>query len=182
MSESLSTWASNGFRIQPFGKGRNAIQSDHANDLVDGLNMLGKITVARGEKDDVFYAADNGVIIQLKSSAVEAAESSLLNPFRIYRTATSWLHYKVTTGWVVRGGVPILATNIETEFPISASVLYYWFYMELTDTTAVISTSATTLAWSCTKIPLGWVDTLTGVATTTPTIVNLNRDHLFNPL
>lgn len=103
------------------------------------------------------------------------------NPFRIYQSG-DWLHYKVTTGWVVRGGVPILATNIETDLPITASVLYYWFYMELTDTTAVISTSATTLAWSCTKIPLGWVDTLTGVGTDTPTIVNLNRDHLFNPL
>ena len=181
MSEGRSTWASNGFKIAPFGKGRNAIQSAHTNDLVDALNMLGTITVVRGTEDKVLYA-DNGVIIQLKSSAVEAAESSLLNPFSIYRTDTSWLHYKVTTGWVVRGGVPILASNIETEFPISASVLYYWFYMELTDTTAVISTSATTLAWSCTKIPLGWVDTLTGVATTTPTIVNLNRDHLFNPL
>lgn len=181
MSESLSTWASNGFKIQPFGKGRNAIQSNHANDLVDGLNILGRITVSRGAGDVVYYA-DNGVTIQLKSSAVLAAESSLLNPFSIYGTQTSWLHYKVTTGWVVRGGVPILASNIETEFPISASVLYYWFYMELTDTTAVISTSATTLAWSCTKIPLGWVDTLTGVGTNTPSIVNLNRDHLFNPL
>jgi hypothetical protein len=103
------------------------------------------------------------------------------NPFRIYQSG-DWLHYKVTTGWVVRDGVPILATNIETELPITASVQYYWFYLELTDTTAAINTSATTLVWSCTKIPLGWVDTLTGVATDTPAITNLIRDHLFSPL
>lgn len=181
MSESNSTWASNGFKIAPFGKGRNAIQNAHSNDLVDALNMLGTITVIRGTEDKVLYA-DNGVSIQIKNSETEAAASLARNPFTIYRTPTSWLHYKVTTGWVVRGGVPILATNIETEVAITASVLYYWFYMELTNTTAVISTSATTLAWSCTKIPLGWVDTLTGLGTTTPTIVNLNRDHLFNPL
>jgi hypothetical protein len=67
MSESLSTWASNGFKLQPFGKGRNAIQSKHANDLVDALNMLGKIQVVRGDKDAVLYA-ENGVIIQLSGS------------------------------------------------------------------------------------------------------------------
>jgi hypothetical protein len=74
MSEDRSTWASNGFKIAPFGKGRNAIQSAHTNDLVDALNMLGTITVIRGTDDKVLYA-DNGVIIQLKSSAVEANSS-----------------------------------------------------------------------------------------------------------
>lgn len=74
MSEDRSTWASNGFKIAPFGKGRNAIQSAHTNDLVDALNMLGTITVIRGTEDKVLYA-DNGVIIQLKSSEVEASSS-----------------------------------------------------------------------------------------------------------
>ena len=74
MSEARSTWASNGFVIEPFGKGRNAIQSSHANDLVDGINMLGRITVIRGTEDKVVYA-DNGVTIQLKSSEVEASSS-----------------------------------------------------------------------------------------------------------
>lgn len=74
MSEVRSTWASNGFKIAPFGKGRNAIQSAHTNDLVDALNMLGTITVIRGTEDKVLYA-DNGVIIQLKSSEVEASSS-----------------------------------------------------------------------------------------------------------
>lgn len=64
MNQSNSSWASNGFKIAPFGKGRNAIQSVHANDLVDALNMLGTITIIRGTEDKVVYA-DNGVIIQL---------------------------------------------------------------------------------------------------------------------
>ena len=149
--------------------------------LVGWLNKL----VVSARASEVKKVIGNGRLIETTDGkTIEIWNSPPrpdTNPFRIYQSG-DWLHYKVTTGWVVRGGVPILATNIETELPITASVLYYWFYMELTDTTAVISTSATTLAWSCTKIPLGWVDTLTGVGTNTPSIVNLNRDHLFNPL
>jgi hypothetical protein len=60
--------SSNGFSIEPFGKGRNAIQSAYANELVDGLNTLGNITIARGKEDKVFYS-DAGVSIQLKNTA-----------------------------------------------------------------------------------------------------------------
>lgn len=102
------------------------------------------------------------------------------NPFRIYQSDT-WLKYKVTTGKVITTGDPITATNIETEITITSGVLRYWFYMEMTATTAEVKTSATTLAWSALLIPIGWVDTLTGVATTTPDIQQFITTNIFNP-
>lgn len=76
MSEPLSTWSSSGFKIEPFGKGRNAIQSKHANDLVDALNILGRIKIERGGKDAVFYS-DSGVTLQLKKQEESEASTSL---------------------------------------------------------------------------------------------------------
>ena len=73
MSE--SQWSSAGFKIEPFGAGRNAIQSKHANDLVDALNILGRITIVRGQSDVVMYA-DNGVTIQLKATEAAAGDDS----------------------------------------------------------------------------------------------------------
>lgn len=170
--------SSAGFKIEPFGKGRNAIQSAYANELVDCLNPLGNISIVRGKEDKVFYS-DVGVALQLKDST--ASTSITANPFTIYNT-TSWLKYKVTAGYVVRGGNPITATGIESEFTISGSVLRYWFYIELTDTTAEIKTSSTTLTWGCELIPIGWVDTLTGLSATSAQIYQLNRDHIFSPI
>lgn len=176
MKEGASTWASNGFRIEPFGKNRNAIMSAYANELVDGLNILGNLTVIRGEQDSVLYA-DNGLVIQLKRREEDEATSSSTNPFQIYAT-TSALKYKVTTGMVIGTGNPISVSNVETEFTISSGVLRYWFYIEMTTTTATIAVSSTTLTWSSSKIPIGFVDTLTGG---TSTIYQFLRDHVFNP-
>lgn len=78
MNQSNSSWASNGFKIAPFGKGRNAIQSVHANDLVDALNMLGTITIIRGTEDKVVYA-DNGVTIQLKTTEAATDDSETVD-------------------------------------------------------------------------------------------------------
>lgn len=62
MSDKSSKWLKE--NIAQFGKGRNAVQSRYVNELVDALNILRKITIKRGQEDEVFYA-DNGVIIQL---------------------------------------------------------------------------------------------------------------------
>lgn len=56
--------SSAGFKIEPFGKGRNAIQSAYANEVVDCLNPLGNIKLTRGKDDKVFYS-DVDVTIQL---------------------------------------------------------------------------------------------------------------------
>lgn len=169
--------ASSGFSIEPFGKGRNAIQSAFANELVDALNQLGNIKILRGKEDKVLYS-DAGIIIQLPKDT--ATNSVTTNPFTIYAT-TSWLKYKVTTGYIVRSSNPITATGIESEFTISSGVLRYWFYIELTETTAEIKTSSSTLEWSCDLVPIGWVDTSTGSGSSVATIYQLNRDHLFSP-
>lgn len=179
MSESLSTWASNGFKIQLFGKGRNAIQSKHANDLVDALNMLGKITIKKGSEDKVFYA-ENGVVIQLKDLEHELIGSEFENPFRIYQSG-DWLTYKVTDGFAITTGDPITVTNIETEITITSGVAYYWFYLEMTATTAEVKSSATTLVWSNLLIPIGWVDTYTNGAYEIADINQMLRDNVFNP-
>lgn len=176
MSDSKSQWSSAGFSIQPFGKGRNAIQSEHANDLVDALNILGKIELLRGEDDKVLYA-DNGLTIQLKRAAEDGASGSSANPFRIYST-TSWLKYKVTTGFAITTGNPISVAAVESEFTITSGVTYYWFYLEMTATTAEVKASATTPTWSTNLIPIGWVNTVdTGIGV----INQVLKDHVFNP-
>jgi hypothetical protein len=177
MSETRSQWTSSGFSIQPFGKGRNAIQHKHANDLVDSLNIVGNIKIQRGMKDQVLYSA-RGVTLQIKSASLEAAEASF--PFQIYQTG-SWLKYKVKTGIVITTGNPITATGIESEFTIGSGVLRYWFYMEMTATTAQVKTSPTTLEWSADKIPIGWVDTSTSSGTSIAYIYQVIKDHIFNP-
>lgn len=67
-----SAFGETGFKLEKLGKGRNAIQSKVANELVRALNQVGTITVIRGQEDKVIYG-DNGVIIQLKNSDSAAA-------------------------------------------------------------------------------------------------------------
>ena len=66
--------SSGGFKLEPFGKGRNAIQTTYANELVNCLNPLGNISIVRGKEDKVLYS-DVGVSLQL-GIAPGAAESS----------------------------------------------------------------------------------------------------------
>ena len=101
-------------------------------------------------------------------------------PFEIYQTST-WLKYKVRTGLYVGTGNPITVANIETELTLTGGVLRYWIYIEATSTTAEVKKSATVLDWSSSKIPIGWVDTQTNLATTTAKITQFVRDHIFNP-
>jgi hypothetical protein len=101
------------------------------------------------------------------------------NPFEIYQTE-SWLKYKVKTGYVITTGNEIVPTYVETEFTITSGVLRYWFYVEVASgsSTAEIKTSATTLAWDSTKIPLGWIDTQTGAGTEAARIYQIVRDNI----
>jgi len=177
MSDSKSTWSSRGFKLQRFGPGRNAIQSHHSNDLIEAANMLGNIAVKRGNSDKVLYA-ESGVVIQLKD--FDDSASGDVQPFKIYQT-TSWLTFKVMTGYVITTGNPIVPSMIETSFTLSSGVALYWFYVDMTATTAEIKTSSTTLPWSSSKIPIGWVDTSTGAASSASTISQFVRDHIFNP-
>jgi hypothetical protein len=151
----------------------NGVIHSAVNALIDCVREC----VPRESKDVVMERGPNGFIAKPKAASFSGTEKI---PFRIYQSDT-WLKYKVTTGYIVRSGDPITATGIEVEKTITGSVLRYWFYIELTETTAEIKTSATTLEWSCDIVPIGWVDTLTDVATTKATIYQLNRDHLFSP-
>ena len=175
--EPASSWNSSGFSIQPFGKGRNAIQSKHANDLVDALNIVGRIRIQRGQKDSVIYA-DNGVFITIKDRQYETDAETF--PFQIYQSGT-WLKYKVKTGYYITTGNPITVTAIETEFTLTSGVLRYWFYIDASGATPEVKTSSTTLDWSSNKIPLGWVDTSTGSTANVSTPYQFVRDHIFNP-
>lgn len=81
--------SSGGFKLEPFGKGRNAIQTTYANELVNCLNPLGKISIVRGKEDKVLYS-DAGVTLQIakaeETSAVGGASS-------IFRARIVALHY-----------------------------------------------------------------------------------------
>ena len=68
VNQTPTTKSAGGFKLQEFGKGRNAIQSKYANELVRALNKLGRIRIVRGKTDMVFYS-DNEVTIQLRDTA-----------------------------------------------------------------------------------------------------------------
>lgn len=101
------------------------------------------------------------------------------DPFSIYQSDT-WLKFKVRTGYVIQTGEPIVPTAVETEFTITTGVAEYWFYLDLTSTPEV-KTSATTLTWSSSLIPIGWVDTDTYSADSRSVITQFLRDHVFVP-
>lgn len=106
---------------------------------------------------------------QTKSNAI---------PFEIYQSGT-WLEYKVRDGIYIDTGNPVTVIGTETTITISSGVLRYWFYLDVD--LVEIKSSATTLEWSATKIPLGWVDTQTGSSSEVATITQVWRDHIFNP-
>lgn len=145
--------------------------------IVNWLNRL----VLGCRASEVKEVRGNGKLIENTDGKIiiinDAPRPVDTNPFRIYQSDT-WLKYKVTTGKVIAAGDPITPTNVETEITITSGVARYWFYLEMTATTAEVKTSATTLTWSTTLIPIGWVDTS---VTNVGTINQFLRDHVFNP-
>ncbi len=103
----------------------------------------------------------------------------LADPFQLYQSGT-WLQWKVTDGILITTGDPIMVTNVETLFTLTSGVARYWFYIEISSTTGTIATSATTLVWSATKIPLGWVNT-TNTTDSISVPTQFYPLHLFNP-
>lgn len=74
----MSEFNSSGFKIDEIGGSRNAIKPSVANELVDALNILGKIKVVWGKKTRAIYA-DNGVMIELnpaESSQIQSISSA----------------------------------------------------------------------------------------------------------
>jgi hypothetical protein len=146
--------------------------------LVSWLNRLVKACQAAEVKE-----VKNGQLVRNTDGLTIICGGSrggeTTNPFEIYQTE-SWLKYKVKTGYVITTGNEIVPTYVETEFTITSGVLRYWFYVEVASgaSTAEIKTSATTLAWDSTKIPLGWIDTQTGAGTNTAKIHQLVRDNI----
>lgn len=100
-------------------------------------------------------------------------------PFTIYRT-TSWLKYKVSTGYVINTGEPEVPTSVETEFTLTSGESEYWFYIDRS-TTPEILTSATTLVWSTELIPIGWVDTNTYSSDSRSVITQFLTTNVFVP-
>jgi hypothetical protein len=77
-----SQWSSAGFKLARFGKGRNAIQSIFANDLVDALNSLGRIEIVRvpnseGARDRVLYSDANVTLELLEQDLAPNVEGSV---------------------------------------------------------------------------------------------------------
>lgn len=102
------------------------------------------------------------------------------HPFRIYQT-TSWLKYKVTTGWFKPNGATIVPTDVETEITITSGVAEYWFWLEVTNTTASVASSATEPDWTINQIPIGWVDTNTYSGDSRAVINQFLKDHVYIP-
>lgn len=135
------------------------------NEISQSLNAAG-----------VTNAAPAGALARLR----EVGRDHQPQPFRIYGGDT-WLEFKVAAGYLVLTGDPIVPTDLDTAFTLTAGVARYWFYLEISSGTAVVKKSSTTLAWSGSLIPLGWVDTTTGSPTVRPDVEQLVHDHIFNP-
>lgn len=144
--------------------------------LVSWMNRL----VIGCRASEVKSVTGNGRLIEHSDGKViEIWSDRIVNrdPFRIYQT-TDYLHYKVSDGYVVGTGDPITVTGVDTELVLTSGVATYWIYLEMTATTAEIKKSSTTLTWSSTLIPIGWVDTQTDGA---GIIYQMLKDHVFNP-
>lgn len=50
-------------KIQPFGKGRSAVNPAHANELVDAINPLLRMAIRTGEKPEVIYSDENVILV-----------------------------------------------------------------------------------------------------------------------
>ena len=103
------------------------------------------------------------------------------SPFRIYQSST-WLKFKVTTGWVIATSDAFVPTNVETELTITSGVSKFYFVLTiLSASTASISTSSTLPVWGVDVIPIGWVDTDTYSADSRSVIHQFLHDNVFSP-
>jgi hypothetical protein len=100
-------------------------------------------------------------------------------PFMIY-FGGSWLTVRVTGGLYITTGDPITVTNTETDLTLTSGLARHWVYVELSATTGQVLTSTTTLTWSPTKVPLGFVNT-TDTVNQRSLITQFYPLHLFNP-
>jgi len=129
MSE--SQWTSAGWKIEPFGKGRNAIKSKHTNDLVDALNILGKINITWGDTDEVYYA-DNGLTLQLsKDGGGSGIGQSKISTYKVKSASAEYLTCREWNG-VSEGTFDIkIAKPFDARQPASttiAGVAYTYTY------------------------------------------------------
>lgn len=115
----------------------------------------------------------------ISARAANLRKSGIELPFQIYQT-TTWLKFKVTTGYVITTGVAVTPALVETEFTITSGVLRYWFYLDLT-AAATVAASSTLPTWGIDIIPIGWVDTSTYSAESRSVIYQFTRDHVFSP-
>lgn len=135
--ESNSKFCASGWRLQHFGKGRSAIQSKHANELVDCLNALGNITIQSGTENSIVYSDSNVVITVSGSPADETTASGTLQAY-VVKSAPTLSNYLVCRTWdgSLQGGSDvIIAKPFDARQPASQTlggVLYTYTYGEAT--------------------------------------------------
>lgn len=126
----------------------------------------------------VYSAPGYGASLTTDGTVLKLDAPSLRpNPFRIVRSST-WLKYQVTTGYVITDGDVITPTGTATDIDITSGVAKYWFVIDITSTTAVVSASATLPTWTANKIPIGWVNT---TSESTAAVYQFLTDHIFMP-
>ena len=112
---------------------------------------------------------------------IETGQDGITFPFKIVPGST-WLKFKVTTGYVITTGAPFVPTDVDTEFTLTSGVAKYYFLLTMTDaTTAEISVSSTLPVWSVEIVPIGWVDTNTYSGSSRSVIYQFCRENIFSP-
>ena len=136
----------------------------------------------RPTDDLILSQTTHGATSELFQSVPRLNGTPKASPFKIIQAGT-WLKYKVATGSVIIGGAPITPTYAGDGhvFTITGSVAKFYFCLVLTPTTAIVTTSSTLPVWAVDLIPIGWVDTLTGVATTTAAVHQFLSENVFSP-
>lgn len=98
-------------------------------------------------------------------------------PFRIYQGST-WLKYKVTTGWVALSSTPFEPSNPDTELTVTSAVAKYYVYLDVGTSTAEFKVSSTALSWSTQLVLIGWIDTDTYSGEERGVITQFRKEHI----
>lgn len=125
-----------------------------------------------------------GTTHEAQSTAVYAPDELPPHPFKITHS-TDWLTVQVAPGYVIAADDPIAATGVDADIVLAEDDAQYWLYLDIDSGagTASVEKSATTPAWSCAIVPIGWVDTLAGAEATPPysIIYQFLHENIFSP-
>ena len=138
--------------------------------LLEGVSQFEITSIVGGKKK---ANPSGGFALVIDSSSGNGGDF----PFRIYQGST-WLKYKVATGWVALSSTPFEPSNPDTELTVTSAVAKYYVYLDIGTSAAEFKVSSTALSWSTQLVLIGWIDTNTYSAETRGVITQFRKEHI----